>query len=323
MRSPILPSLTLAATFVAVLGAAPAHADPTPQEAILAQTLFDEARSLVANGNYAEACPKFAESYRLDPGGGTLLNLGMCHESEGKFASAYAELSEALSMAIRDKRTEREKTARDHLAVVTPKLSRLRVKVAPTGPTDMQVKVDGVVLARAAWGVAVPMDPGPHAVVATAEGRTKVEQSVTLEADGSTKDVEIGELAIDPNAPPPKPPGGASPEGGGTFWSPLRVTGFVTAGVGVATLIVGGVFGGLAAIAWSNAHAACPNNGCPSSTQVDDGKRAGTFADVSTVLLIAGGVLTAGGIVLAIVAPSGKKAYVAPTANGFVVGGTF
>jgi hypothetical protein len=318
------PFVTFAAVTALAALTVPAVADPTPQEAILAQTLFDEARALVANGSYADACPKFAESYRLDPGGGTLLNLGMCHESEGKFASAYAELSEALSQAIRDKRSDREKTARDHLAVVTPKLSRLRVKVAAGEPADLQVKVDGIVLARAAWGVAVPMDPGAHAVVATAEGRLKLEQSVTLEADGSTKELEIGALAADPNAPARSkdapPPGAAEPSSG---MAPLRIVGITTAAVGGVSLVVGGIFGGLAAVAWSNAHAACPNNGCPSITQVDDGKRAGVFADVSTVLLVAGGVLAVGGVVLAIVAPSGKKAYVAPTASGLIVGGSF
>src|SRR4051794_28643756 len=74
-----------------------------------AQVWFDQARGIMAQGKYAVACGKLAESQRLDPGGGTLLNLAICHEKEGKLATAWEECHEARSMALRDRRSEREK----------------------------------------------------------------------------------------------------------------------------------------------------------------------------------------------------------------------
>src|SRR4051812_24565538 len=55
------------------------------------QALFDEGRRLLEAGNYVEACAKLDESYRLDAAAGTLLNLALCHEQQGRSASAWFE----------------------------------------------------------------------------------------------------------------------------------------------------------------------------------------------------------------------------------------
>jgi hypothetical protein len=54
----------------------------SPNEAA-ATALFDEGRRVMAENHYAEACPKLAESERLAPSGGTLINLADCYEHAG------------------------------------------------------------------------------------------------------------------------------------------------------------------------------------------------------------------------------------------------
>ncbi len=126
----------------------------------LAQQLFEDGRKLLEQGRYAEACPKFAESQRLDPGGGTLLNLAWCHELQGRTATAWSEFHDALAQAQKDARQDREDFARQHIKDLEPKLVRIVVHVAPeVAARNPEITLDRSRLPAAAWETAVPVDP--------------------------------------------------------------------------------------------------------------------------------------------------------------------
>jgi tetratricopeptide (TPR) repeat protein len=195
-----------AAVVVCLLAASGrAAAEPSADDKALATALFREARTLMTEGHTPEACAKFEESHRLDPSGGTILNLALCHEKEGKLARAWSEFSEAIAFARRDYRADREAEAQDHATKLEPRLSRLTVVVPePSRIEGLRVERDGHELAAPSWSLAIPVDGGEHVIRASAPGRLPWTRTLELAGEAGTASVEIPTLALAP--PPPAPP---------------------------------------------------------------------------------------------------------------------
>src|SRR5688572_3592069 len=114
--------MVVAAATLAAAG--PARAQGRGVSIATAEALFREGTALLDEKKFAEACPKLAESHRLDPATGTLLALAFCHEGEGRLASAWAEFAEVAGRAREEGRTDRELVAREHAANLEPRLAR-------------------------------------------------------------------------------------------------------------------------------------------------------------------------------------------------------
>src|SRR5258707_10266347 len=106
-----------------------ALADVSPTDKATAQALFDQAKQLAVAGKYAEACPKFEESERLDPGIGTQFQLANCYEHAGRIASAWTLFLEVASVSRGAKQPEREKVARERAAALETKIPKLTITV--------------------------------------------------------------------------------------------------------------------------------------------------------------------------------------------------
>ncbi len=135
-----------------------------------ARALFNLGRALMASGRYAEACPKFEESLRLEPGMGTRFNLAYCWEHLGRSASAWALYLDVAAEARAVGLGEREQIARKLARELEPRLSYLLVTVDAPSP-GQEIARDGVLLGHAAWGIPTPVDPGIHVVRAAAPGK--------------------------------------------------------------------------------------------------------------------------------------------------------
>ena len=288
-----------------------ALAEPTATERALAQTLFVEARAELEAGRYAAACPKLAESQRLDPGGGTLLNLALCHEKTRHLAKAWAEYVDGLAQARREGRSDRIEFAETHAAALDRQLPRVRVNVSPPASMTegLEVHIDDTPIDRAAWGVWVPLDPGSHSLRAAAKGMRPWAQTVTLrEAQRETIEIPPLEIALPsqdaaassraaaPSAAPSDTP--ASPNG------ESRVLPWTLVGVGGAAVVTGAVFGVMALDANKRSDDLCPTDPCanPEATRLSErAVRDAWIANVS----IGVGLVTAGvGVYLLLRSPS-------------------
>src|SRR5262249_18506399 len=72
-----------------------------------AEAMFQEGKRLLSEGQTAEACARFASSFAIEASSGTLLNLALCHETQGKTATAWAEYRAAARLARSQGRDDR------------------------------------------------------------------------------------------------------------------------------------------------------------------------------------------------------------------------
>ncbi|WP_272458478.1 tetratricopeptide repeat protein [Polyangium jinanense] len=289
-----------------------ARADDSAAEE--AEALFREGKQLMAEKRYAEACSKFAESHRLDPGGGTILNLARCHEAEGKTATAYRELGEALAWARTDARPDRAEIAHERLEALEDKLARLVVVLGPGArAAGMVIERDGAPIAEASLGDPAPVDPGEHVVVATADGKEPFRTTVRV-APGARITVVVPALA------PSRGPSGA------------RIAAHVTAGLSAVALGAGAFFGIRALVKENEARAQCQGSVCPDAASFGVAEEGRTAARIANVTLGAGAICLVTSATLYWVSrsksPSEPRASIAiaPSAGSgatLLLGGTF
>lgn len=311
-------SISLAMSLGAALVAGPVQAQSGESKA-MAEALFREGKKLLAKGKVDDACAKFESSYHLDEVLGTLLNLASCHETQGRFATAWGEFNEALTTARKADLAARQKFAKEHIAAIEPKLSHLTVIVPSAVVVEgFQVTLDRVALPRGAWGTPVPVDSGSHAVVAAAPGHVAWKSSVKLEVAAS-KSVSIPVLATPP--PPPRPP----PPAPKSHWK--RFVGIGALGAGAVGVGFGSYFGVRALNLGSESARAClPDGSCTSDglATFNRGKAAATTSDV--FLLVGGALAATGGVLLildAVDKPSQPRLAVSPGPGSLIVTGAF
>jgi hypothetical protein len=312
-----------------------AFADSSLADKAAAQSLYDEGRKLMSEGKFAQACPKLAESQKLDPGVGTQFHLADCYEHLGQTASAWAGFLEAASSAKTMGQADREKVARDRAAALAPRLSKLTI-VSPGAESNagLEIKRDGTVVGRALWGTAIPVDPGPHALEATAPGKKPWQGTVQVTGDNASV---VGTIPPLEDAPPGSAAAtassGAVVAADSSSGRGRRTLGLVVGGVGIVGLGVGTVFALNAKSKYNDSLDSChpeDKNLCDAHGFAvrDQARSAG---NVATVAMGMGGAALVAGAVLYLTAPSTPSEAprvsvvpsLAPGAAGLVAVGTY
>lgn len=273
-----------------------------PADLALAETLFREAKDLMDKGQHRAACPKLAESQRLDPAGGTQLLLGLCYEGARQWASAWTAFNDALAMAIKDNRKDREQRARERIAAIEPRMSRVTLSIPAelASLPGLRILRDGKELPKAAWTAAFPLDPGPHTFEARAEGYEGFHVGITLGDEGKTHSVvlpaRLDKLAAPPaptasasssttSAPPPPPSTSPStpPSTPPTSGLSRRHIAYGLGALGVVGIGVGAFFGLRAISRFDEANGVCPDVRCSDPKSVSRSDDAYRDANLSNI----------------------------------------
>jgi hypothetical protein len=252
MRRAFAPAALLT---VACLTAGTANAQ-SKEDVARANDLFNEGKALLKSGSDADACARFADSKQLAPAVGVTLYLADCLQRIGKTASAWTEFRSAETLA-RQRNDKRADLAHRRAQALEPTLDRITIRVSPAlASAAVQVACDGKPVASSDWGVALPVDPGNHLVLARADGLLRAFQAHV--DDGTpTASVDIDELgeekpvaaAATPRSEPVDPlestastPDAATPHTDkGRLWLSLGL-----AGAGAVGIAVGLEYGAIA-----------------------------------------------------------------------------
>jgi hypothetical protein len=341
---------TVAFVALAIVVAAPAiaYAD-TRAEAIL---LFDQGQQEMKAGNLEKACASFEKSNALYPDSGTKGSLARCYEKLGKLGSSWLLWRELADTApTPDLRRDAGKQA----ARLDPKVPKYVVKVA-VEPPGLVVAINGRPVS--VTGLPVPIDAGPVVATATAPNHESWRAELVAE-NARTLTIEVPTLVakqqqIDRRddrqddrpdeviGPPPTPIVVLDT----SRRKNRRILAASIAGAGAVAAIAGGAFGLSARGTFDDAKAVCggaidaclPDRVAEAQVLVDDARRA---ANLSTILVAAGGAAIVTGAVLWFTAPGAEQRTIhtsattasmrtialspiaSPDAAGFVVSGRF
>jgi hypothetical protein len=176
--------------------------------------------------------------------------------------------------------------------------------------TDVTVTVDGKPVATKLDGTAMRFEPGQHTFGFEASGFEPLSKTFVLkETEKGRRErivlKRVAQLSTEPSPLPSIPPDQTGGEPSSHGLGTQRWLGIAAAGVGLAGLATGTVFGLMASSEWNAQQNAC---GSPSSCPDHDGAVAHhanltTDGAISTWTFIAGGALVAGGALLFLTAP--------------------
>lgn len=282
--------------FVCLLARSAAAQEDTRK--LEAEPLYNEGLQLVEKKQDEAAAERFLRAFTLYPSANIAFQLAETEQRLGRNIEAirhyrYATKIETLHPNSRQK-------AREHIRELEAKLGRVLVR-APAGTALM---VDGV-----PWkdSLEEPIDlaVGSHALGASLEGKQR--QVTVTAAAGKLETVAINFEDATVTAPP-------STSGSSSGWSTGKIV--VVSGLGagaVAGVVAAIVFHGSATSAVDDAKSLPPTGDCRGSTSADCNRARDLQSDrdtadtLTTMSIVASGVLAAGAVAAAVFWPGPRR----------------
>ena len=306
-------------------------ADAQTRDPAAARTLFNEARALMSQKKFDQACPKFEDSMRLDNGIGTRFNLADCWERIGRTASAWSLFLDVAASAKSSAQTDREKVARERAAALESRLSRLTIQVLAKD-ADIEVRKNDVIVGRARFGMATPVDPASYVIEARAPKKKSWKTTVAIAARTLSTTITVPELEKEAAPIESDPLTGGAANGSsapstrsnstevaadtGRSSNGQRTVGWVLGGAGAVGLGVGVVFAVLTKSADDRAATLCTGgadgNQCRDDAEKSEfeseSTKANSRATIAYTGFIAGGAALIAGTILVLTSGSNNSA---------------
>lgn len=258
-----------------------------------------------------EAYREFKTAYEMSGSPKVLGNMGLCAmrlERDGEAIDAYSHYLREVKDIDPE---ERAQIVRD-LETLTVGVARLTIEVNKPGVriVDVRYPVRGERITNV-YGpvngkIEIGVRPGHHVITARLPGNEDATWELEAYAGGRDKN------SFTLHEPPPRV-AAAAPVSAGSERSSSNVGPWLVVGTGAAMLVGGAVTGAVALGKTSDISDACPSNTCPKSFDLDGARSdAKTFVRITDVLLIGGGIVTAGGIAWLLLSDHSERS--APTA---------
>jgi hypothetical protein len=317
---------------------APCHAafaqQPSASDVAQARELYNQGKDLRSRGDNVGALEKLKAAHAIAGTPLTGLELGRTYALLGRLIDAQEAFLSVARIPVRPEETPRSAEARRESAKLAEetraRIPSLIIKVTGVPTDTVAVTVDGAAVPSQALAAPRFVDPGTHAISARSTTGGTAETSVDLK-EGESRTVELtivfkGTAPGAVQAPPTgtmwnAPATTTSPPHSSGGMSTMRMLGLVSGGVGVAGLVVGGIFGAMAGSASSDQQSACPSpTNCPNHAQaLTDHSNFATDSTIEVTGFVAGGVLLAAGVTMFVLGGSNAEPDSAPGRTGLVV----
>jgi hypothetical protein len=287
-----------------VLVAVPAVASADGSVAADARAHFDAGVAFLEDPDGArveEAYREFRAAYDISHSPKVLGNLGLCAmtlERDGEAIESYTRYLREVTDLAPD---ERAQISRD-LATLSTSAAHVVVTIDQPGVTilDSRLPVRGAAITN----VYGPVDGRIELVVRSGHHQLRAKNGafeyplweIDLNAGGKVEHAFRQAPEVVPSRP-------------------SRTLPLVATGAGVAMLAAGAITGLVAVNKTHAIESNCPNNGCPTSYDLEDGlNSARSFVRATDILLVGGGIVAAGGLTWFLLSGRGNTATTATTA---------
>jgi hypothetical protein len=234
-----LAAFVALACFWAVLSTPSPAAAQTQAELSEARAQFQRGIELEQAQNWGGALKAFRQVGQVKMMPQVRYHIALCEENLGKLVAALGgyELALADAESVGESFKEEVEASVNELRARIPKVVIERGE----GAEAASIELDGVALGASSVGVEVPVDPGPHSLVAEAAGYHDFSETFEV-AEEETRTVRIAMEPLPPDDPLPS--GGDASLDRGPTEPPGKKYGvlpYVLGGVGVASLAASGV----------------------------------------------------------------------------------